>query len=249
MKKIFKLCLLIVIMLLTVKATCGPKPMFRETVQAMKIKDNVFFHNVGITYDGRHYYTINGGNEDYCVLNEYNKKGNFIEYYDLELDCRAIFHNPRDGNLYLKNYGTDLYVVDLWDEIADVELMDVFNEENSSPAMSPDGKYLYEYYEGTVRLLDFETGNELDKFKLSKWYDEHGYNYAIAASNQHLFVWADESVIAVYDLDGNYVTEIDLPRTGFRFSLSWCKGLLWIARDADAAKDGGDDGYWYGYKL
>lgn len=248
MKKIFKVCLLVAIMLLTVRATCGTKKMFDKAVQSMKIKDNVFFHNVGITYDGRHYYTINGGNEEYCVLNEYNKKGSFIEYYDLELDCRAIFHNPRDGNLYLKNYGTDLYVVDLWDEIADVELMDVFDEENSSPAMSPDGKYLYEYYGGTVRLLDFETGNELDKFKLSKWYDEHGYNYAIAASNQHLFVWSDEFEIAIYDLDGNYVTEIDLPRTGFGFSLSWCKGLLWIARDADAAKDGGD-GYWYGYKL
>jgi hypothetical protein len=249
MKRIIKLCLLVVFAMVMVRATCGTtKPAFKKPTQEMKITDNVYFHNVGITNDGRHFYTINGGNDAYCTLNEYDKKGDFIDYYDVELDGRAIFYNPIDDELYIKNYGLDLYLVDLWNEMAHVELADIFEEENSSPAMSPDGKFIYEYFDGKVRVIDFETGNEIDKFKLSKWYDEHGYNYAIAASSHHLFVWSDEFEIAVYDLDGTYVTELELPRTGFGFSLSWCKDMLWIARDADASSDGGD-GYWYAYKL
>ena len=61
-------------------------------------------------------------------------------------------------------------------------------------------------------------------------------------------IWAENDAIRVYDLKGDYVALIQLPRAGYGFSLSYCHGYLWIAKDADGGEDGAD-GRWYGYKL
>ena len=76
------------------------------------------------------------------------------------------------------------------------------------------------------------------------------YADAIAASDKFLFVWAPNSdkEILVYGVDGKYVTQFELSRSGFGFSLSWANDMLWIAEDADGSSDGAD-GTWYGYEL
>lgn len=249
MKRVITLCLLVVLVLIFVRATCGKiKPPLKEPVEVMKIKDNVYFHNISITYNQKHYFTINGGNENYCKINEYDKDGEFITSYDVGLDGRAIFFNANDGEFYVKVYGYDIYRLDLEAEEAETKFNYIFDEDNSSPAISPDGKYFYELVDGEVTVFDSETGEELRNFKIMKYYDEHGYSSCIAASGYYLFIWGDEDEILVYDLDGEYVTAFTLPRLGFGFSLSYCNGLLWIAVDADAASEGGV-GFWYGYRL
>jgi WD40 repeat protein len=249
MKKFMRLCLAAVIILIFVRATCGPtKPFSKAPVEVMKIKDYVYYHNISITYDGKHYYTINGGNDEYCLLNEYDSQGNYMAGYDVYLDGRAIFYNPQDGELYVKDYSTDFCWIDLIWEDFDYELFDVFYDENSSPAFSPDGERIYELVDGKVRVYDFNTGEKIKRFNLSEYYDEHGYCNSVAASEDYIFIWGSKDKILVYDLDGDYVNTFKLPRLGFGFSLSYCNGLLWIAVDADAADEGGD-GYWYGYRL
>jgi sugar lactone lactonase YvrE len=240
---------MIVFVLISLRATCGkPKPLIQKPVQVLKFKDYVYYHNASITFDGRHYYTINGGNEGWCMINEYDINGNYIETYDVELDGRAIFYQPKDGNLYVKVYGTDLYVVDLDDETAEIKYSGIFNEDNSSPAISPDGKYMYELVEGRIRVISFNTGKKVKGLSIDDYYDEHGYYASMAASDYYLFVWTDDDEIAVYDHNGIYITEVDMPREGYGFSLSFCNGLLWFAKDADGSTDGAN-GYWYGYRL
>ncbi len=232
-----------------ISATCSRfKPFSSPPEEIMKLKDYVYYHNVSITYDGKHYFTINGGNDLYFTLNEYDREGNFIRSYDLLLDGRAIFYNPIDHTLYLKDYGSDLYRIMLKKEDYDYKLLESFEEYNSSPAISPDGSKIYEFIEGTVRVLDFYTGEILDRFFIEDYYDSHGYNMSIAASEKYLFIWGDEKKVLVYDLNGRNVGDISLPRLGFGFSLSYCNDMLWIAEDADAGEDGGY-GYWFGYKL
>ncbi|KPJ74571.1 hypothetical protein AMJ52_00215 [candidate division TA06 bacterium DG_78] len=248
MKKIIRYCLFVLVMFLFIRATCGRPKLSTKPMTGVEIMDYVFFHNVSITFDGDHYFTLNGGNENYCVVNEYNADRNFIETYDVGLDGRALFYNPKDKNLYVKIYGTDLWAIDLYNGTAGVRFSDIFEEDNSSPAFSPDGKCIYELTDGDVRVIDFKTGEELERFALESYYDEHGYGLSIAASKHYLFVWEYEDRVLVYDLDGEYVTKIKLPRTGYGFSLSYCNGMLWIAEDADASTDGGD-GYWYGFEL
>ncbi|MBN2538229.1 hypothetical protein JXB37_08140, partial [candidate division WOR-3 bacterium] len=126
---------------------------------------------------------------------------------------------------------------------------DAFGEENSSVAWSPDGEYIYELGEdGTVVVYESYLGFEEDEFELTRWSEEHGYDFALAASDKYLFTWDEGGVVYVHGLDGSYVTRFELPRDGFGFSLSWANGMLWIAEDADGGEDGAT-GHWYGYKL
>jgi hypothetical protein len=249
MKKALQVCLLVAFVIISLHATCGPKkPLIKEPVEVVKFKDKVYFHNMSITFDGTYYYTLNGGNDAYCMINQYDVDGELIDEYDVELDGRAIFYNPMDENIYIKVYGGDLYMVDLYVETTELVHEGIFKDDQSSPGMSPDGKYLYEYYEGRMRVLDFETGKKVKGYTFEPTYNETGYSTSLACSDYYLFAWGGTDEIVVYDHDGKYITEIEMPRDGYGFSLSYCNGLLWFAKDADGSSDGGT-GYWFGYRL
>jgi len=220
-------------------------------VQKMEFTDHVYYHNMGITWDGEYYYTVNGGSTDYSNLNKYDDSGELDSEYEISADCRAILYSPSEEQLYVKPYGLSLDEVDLDLEETSTALDDVFSEDQSSVAMSPGGEKLYELYEGIVSVFNTD-GDEEGSFKLSSYSQETdlGYAYAIAASDKFLFVWAPNSDkdILVYGLDGKYVTKFTLPRSGYGFSLSWANDMLWIAEDADGG-EAGADGTWYGYAL
>jgi len=233
------------------RATCGkPRPSGPAAVLKMTIKDHVRYHNMGITWDGSHYFTINGGSENHSNLNEYDGKGRFVASHDVGVDGRAIFYHPDDEELYVKVYGANLNAVDLDDETSDAELEDVFQDQNSSPGFAPDGEQIYEFSGGTVRVLDFSTGDELSSFELANHsrQDDNGLSMSIAASDKYLFTWGAGGEVLVYGLDGKYVTSFSLPKSGYGYSLSWANGMLWVAEDA-GGKTEGADGYWYGYQL
>ena len=253
MKQLLKLGLAVLAVIVFGRATCGKPNGARVTpAQKMEFIDHVYYHNMGIAWDGEHYFTISGGNTDNSSLNEYDDAGAAVETYDLGIDGRAILYDSDDEQMYVKTYGTDLNSVDLYLEETDAELSGIFKEDQSSVAMSPDGEYLYELHDGEVYVYDASGGDEEASFKLSSYskQDEFGYANAIAASDKFLFVWAPDSDtdILVYGLDGKYVTKFALPRSGYGFSLSWANGMLWIAEDADGGEDGAD-GTWYGYAL
>ncbi|MEO0077741.1 MAG: hypothetical protein ABIK86_01905 [candidate division WOR-3 bacterium] len=254
MNRIIRLLLLAVVgFALFGRATCGrTKPAARGITPVLKltIKDHVYYHNMGITWDSEHYYTVNGGNSDYCNLNKYDRKGNLVASYDVGIDGRAIFWHPEDEELFVKVHGTSLYSVDLEDEYADEATEDIATEDNSSVGFSPDGERVYELSGGTVTVRDFDSGDELASFELAGAAsdEDQGRDKSIAVSDKYIFAWEDENTIRVYNLEGAYLVRFDLPRPGFGSSLSWANGLLWIAEDADG-KDSGADGYWYGYQL
>jgi hypothetical protein len=232
-------------------------PMVDTSAESVKIEDWVYYHNVSITYDGKHYFTINGGNDGYCLINEYSRDGKLIESYDVALDGRAMFYSPGNRKLYIKDYGFDLYEFHPQEDDAEIILSDVFLDENSSPAMSSDGRYLYEQVGGAIMVYETKTGDEVRTIEIDEYYDEHGYSTSIAASGKHLFVWGGPFEVLLYDLNGEYVNRFALPKLGmegeeatggFGYSLSYCRGMLWIAKDADAM-DEGEKGYWYGYTV
>lgn len=250
MKRLIKICIVILIGFISMRASCGkPKPVTINVTQAMEITDNVYYHNMSITYNGSDYVTINGGNTEYCKANTYDSDGNFNDSYDVKLDGRAIFYNPDDDQLYVKVYGNDLYSISLEDEDSYLEHESLFEGENSSPAMSSDGKYFYELINNKVNVIDISKAKVVKSFKVKTYSEDNtGYNTSIAASEKYLFVWGSDSEIIVYDLHGKYVTTFSLPESGFGYSLSYCNGMLWCATDADGGQDGAD-GTWYGYTL
>jgi hypothetical protein len=253
MKRLLRLSPAVLAVVVFGRATCGkPKTSSVTPVQKMRFTDHVHYHNMGITWDGEYYYTINGGNTEYSNLNKYDEDGSLEESYAVGADARAILYDPVWAQLYVKPYGTSLDEVDLDLEEASEVLEDIFAEGQSSVAMSPDGGSLYELHDDRVYVYDAEGGDQETSFRLSSYSkeEEYGSANAIAASDKFLFVWAPDSDtdILVYGLDGKYVTKFTLPRSGYGFSLSWANGMLWIAEDADGGTDGAD-GTWYGYEL
>jgi hypothetical protein len=235
--------------LFTIGATCGkPRPPASHPRQAITFTDEVRYHNASITWDGRHYLTINGGNSGYCDLNEYDRRGRLLKHHDVGLDGRAIFYSAKQPKLLVKNYGRDLYEVDLKTDKTELVLSDVFQDDNTSPGFSPDGRRAYELVSGTVHVYDLQDGSELSDFELDEYFDEDLYDMAVAVSDAYLFAWRDSSSVAVYTLNGEHVTDVSLPRVGYAMSLSYCNGMLWFATDADGT-DVGAEGRWYGLKL
>lgn len=248
MNRGLRLVLVVLAVLVFVRATCGRGPRQVTPVQAMKIADEVYYHNVSITWDGGNYLTLNGGNEDWSRVNRYDKDGEFVESYAPGIDGRTLFYDAGSGTLYAKAYDTDLYTIDLDEEDYDSEEVGMFEEDQTSVGFTPDGRRAFELVDGTVHVYDIAEGEEVASFELERHGGEDGYGRAIAACDKYLYVWADENGILVYDHKGNFVTEFELPREGFWASLSFCNGMLWIADDADAGDELGT-GTWYGYKL
>jgi len=233
-------------------ATTGSQKVAGVTpVQKMEFADHVYYHNMGIAWDGDYYYTVNGGNTDYSNLNRYDESGELDAEFDIAADGRAVLYSPSEEQLFVKPYGLSLDDVDLEFEETGTALDDIFSGEQSSVAISPDGERLYELHEGTVDVFNTD-GDKENSLELSSYNttESRGYAFAIAASDKFLFVWAPESEtdVLVYGIDGRYVTKFTLPRAGFGFSLSWANDMLWIAEDADGDTDGAD-GTWYGYAL
>jgi len=258
LRTVLRLVLMHLLALTSVTTGCMKSgPMVDTSTESVRIEDWVYYHNVSIAYDGKHYFTINGGNDGYCMINEYTRDGKLIEKYNVGLDGRAIFYSPGDRALYVKDYGFDLYRFDPGNAEVQVELSEVFYDENSSPGMSPDGKFFFEQVGGEVFVYDVKTGEEVRTIEIAEYFDEHGYSTSIAASNRHLFVWGDHFDVLVYDMNGKFVSRYKLPKLGvkdgedkggFGYSLSYCRGMLWIADDADAMDVGGE-GYWIGYTV
>ena len=251
MSRILKLALAVMGAAVFMQATCGKaKPGEVTPVLKMTITDHVPFHNMGIAFDGSHYFTINGGNADNSVVNEYDKSGKFVESYDFGVDGRAIGYDAGQDRVYVKGFGEDLLGADFDLESADTEQEGLFAGEQSSVGFSSDGALIYELDDGEVHVYDADEGEETNSFDIENYSEEEssGYSYAIAASDKFLFVWKNETDVYVYDLAGKYVTSFELPRAGFGFSLSYCNGMLWTATDADGSTEGAD-GKWYGYQL
>jgi WD40 repeat protein len=253
MRRVLTAVLLAAAFLAVTGATCGkPKPLTVAPEQQLKFTDEVYYHNMGIAWDGEFYYTVNGGSPDYGKVNKYDESGELIESYEIETDGRSIMYSPEEEGLYIKPYGQDLLSVDLDLEETSTESEGIFQSEQTSVAMSPDGLKLYELSAGEVYVYDMDLGEEEESFTLEHYSstDELGFSYAIAASDRFLFVWGPdtEKEVYVYTLNGKYVTRFELPRKGFGFSLSWANGMLWVSKDADASTDGGE-GTWYGYEL
>ncbi|MBS4015809.1 MAG: hypothetical protein KGZ86_05190 [Candidatus Latescibacteria bacterium] len=251
MKDIVKVMAVVMIAIFMIQATCGkPKPVTITPYEEIEIEDWVYYHNMSIAYDGSQYITMNGGNDDYCIINTYEDDGEWLYDFDLGIDGRTIFYDAKKSRLLGKLYGTGLYELKLNEDQANLLYTDVFEYDNSSVAFAPDGKYAYELTEtGYIRFINLNNGKFEKQIKITTYTDEHGFATSMAASDKYFFIWgALGSEIVVLDLKGRYVTSFELPRSGLSFSLSYCNNMLWIAEDADGA-DEGYTGYWYGYSL
>jgi hypothetical protein len=199
-------------------------------------------HSMGIACDGNYYYMVNGGSPSYGVILTHNLDGSFVRSVAIGLSSRSVFYNRFDGNIYVKAYGEDLYIVDPVMGTTTPVYTGIFHNGQSHVAFNPFTQLMYEMVEGTVYVIEMATGNTIDVmtgFNYGSW----GYNWAIATNGLQLFTWTDGGTVYAYDLDGNFEETLFIPSGSYGYSLDYCNDLLWAADDANS----GPNGVWYGY--
>lgn len=74
-----------------IRATCGKIKPVNLGKEFMSFTDAVYFHNMSITYGNYELYTLNGGKDEYGIINKYDDVGDFVESHDMSIDDRTIF--------------------------------------------------------------------------------------------------------------------------------------------------------------
>jgi len=232
--------------------SCAGGPGVRELPRgaapelALQFTDEVPFHNVGIAFDGKRYYTVNGGNNDYGRVNVYDTTGKFLKAYKIKIDARAIWYHPRLKRLFIKDYFRDLWEFDPKTGRVKLFAESAFHDCQSSPALSPDGKLVYERVDTLVFVMEWGSFQDAETLKIKDG-AEFPASVCIAAGPGALFTFDGEK-LRVWSLKGEPLGSYSLPKGDYPFSLSWAGGKLFIASDADG-EEVGAEGVWYGYEF
>ena len=213
---------------------------------ALQFADEFPYHTVGIAFDGRNFYTVNGGNDDYGRVNVHDTSGKLLRTYKVKVDARAIWFHPRLKKLFIKDYFRDLWEFD--PKTGDLRLYKegVFHDCQSSPSLSVDGKRVYERVDTLVFVMEWGTFRDLDTITIKDG-AEFPASVAVAAGPGALFTLAGDSLF-VWDLEGKRLGAYLLPKGGYPFSLSWAGDMLFVAEDSDG-EEAGAEGTWFGYRF
>jgi DNA-binding beta-propeller fold protein YncE len=218
--------------------TLIPRIVFRDHPQS---------HNMHLASDGRFLYTCNGGKAELGQIGKFNTDGNKIGSYKIGLDMRSVMYNPSDKKLYVYAYDKKLYKINnlsTGDYAVAYDFPD--RSEQSAPAMSPNGKFLYFMEYGELFIYALKTGTLKTTLSgLNTADNTSDGGTAIAVDRKHIYSWnAGIQTVYIFDLKGVYQKSVKLNQGNYGFSLSFANDLLWVAKDGDY-----DDGIWYGYVV
>jgi DNA-binding beta-propeller fold protein YncE len=200
-----------------------------------------------IASDGQYLYTCNGGKPELGQISTFTLDGMKMGSYDIELDMRSIMYNPADKKLYVNTYGKDVYRIDDLKESVYSKVFEFSGiNEQSTPAISPNGKLIYFMDYGDLNVFDMKNGELKTTLSGLKCSDEAASGgAAVAVDKKHIYSWdADEQKVYVYDLKGEYQKTLKLEKGDYGFSLSIANGLLWVSEDGNY-----EEGTWYGYDV
>jgi len=220
----------------------------QTTVKPVLIFDeNPKTHNAGIASDGKYLYTVNGGVSSKGRIGKFSLTGHYIDSYTVNLDMRSIFYNSRNKSFYVNCYDRSIYkITNIITGAYELVKSDLYQNEQASLALSPNGKLLYCFDKGVMKIYKFPS------FKLYKTLT--GFDYgsghtggeaAVAVSGKHIYTWnGNEKMIFQYSSKGVKKQTFYISNGDYGFSLSYANKLVFVAIDGDYST-----GTWYGYDL
>ena len=204
-------------------------------------------HNVHIASDGQYLYTVNGGRADMGQINKFTLEGRLSDSYDIALDMRSIMYNGADKSFYVCTYERNIYkITDIAKGTYELVISGLYDNEQANLALSPNGKLLFYFYGGTLKIYKFPSG------KLSKTItaidcgkEALTGNACVTTDGKYFYTWnADYKMIFAYDMKGKKVKTLEITKGDYGFSLSYANGLIFVSTDGDY-----ETGTWYGYDF
>lgn len=211
------------------------------------IEEHPITHNAHICFDGKFYYTVNGGIADHGTIHKISKKGKIIGSYSIDLDMRTIMYDKNRDVFFVSSFDGNVYEITNMENGA-FELLhkSIYKEKQSSIALSKNGNYFYCNEFGTVSIYDSRSAvliKRMENFNCGESAESGGLS--IAVSKDHIYTFDPElHIIYCYTLKGKLVESFDYSDGDFACSLSFANKMVFIAKDGNY-----EMGYWYGYKL
>jgi DNA-binding beta-propeller fold protein YncE len=238
-----KIFLLLGLAFITVTANVNAQHLIPKLI----FKDNPGTHNVHICTDGKFFYTVNGGKKYEGKISKFDKKGNLLSEYPIELDMRGIMYNNKDGYLYVNSYDRNIYkITDLENGSFSIYFEEFYSNDQAGLALDPKGEKLYYLDMGTLRIYDFNTGelkNTYYNIKCGPTSFDGGA--VVAVGKKFVYTWnAVDQEIYLFDQNLKYLKTIKVTEGDYGFSLSYTKKYVFVSEDGDY-----DVGTWYGYKI
>jgi hypothetical protein len=204
---------------------------------------------MGIVSDGKYLYTCNGGNYTIGRINKYTLTGDSITSYPVAIDMRSIMYNSSDGYLYVsgfENNAPGIYrITDLSHGTFVNTLPNLYDNFQSSVAMSDDGQYVYAFDNGTLKQYKLSDGSLVDTFNGLNYGNTSGASGAVAVDADYFYTWDPSAgTVYLYNHEGTYVTSLTLSNGNYGYSLSCFNGYLFVAKDGNYST-----GIWYGYNI
>lgn len=203
-------------------------------------------HPMGIAFNGTHYYVCGGGTNPGDIA-QLDAAFNLITTQNVALDCRSIFFNPADGQIYIKGYtnnGLFRLHTSPFDGTFDVVFTGIFQDSQSKVCASLDGSKLYDHNNGTSREYNSSTGAVLNTITLNL---QHNLDWPrgvlIAHTGTYLLTYAHPVVYAYDPTNGNYVSACTLATqpSSSEWSIAYTNGMFFVT---DAA-----EGTWYAWTI
>lgn len=213
----------------------------------IQFEDEPRTHNVHVASDGQNLYTVNGGKAYMGQISKFTLDGNYVTSYDVNLDMRSIMYNAKEKTFYVCTYERSIYkITDIEKGNYELVLSELYENEQANLAMSPSGKLLYYFSDGTLKIYKFPSGKLAKTINgLDKGSEVSTGNAAVAVDDKHIYTWnAGFKMIFVYDLKGKKIKSVTVSKGDYGFSLSCANGLIFVSTDGNY-----DIGTWYGYDV
>lgn len=204
--------------------------------------------NVHITSDGIYYYTVGDGSYYSGKVNKFDKDGTWLATYQMDaMRGRGLSYNHSDGFLYASIEGGHIVrLSNLETGKVDTIYTNVMQNPECSFALSADGEKYYDFYEGTLRVVDFVNGQLITTITgLSCGSDIYYGAGVIAVDVTYMYTWdASWGIVYVYNHKGVLQRTLEIERGDVGPSLSIIEGYLFVADDPLY-----DPGFWWVYNI
>jgi hypothetical protein len=211
------------------------------------INENPVTYSMHICTDGEFYYTVNGGVEKDGKISKFKVSGEFVGNYPINLDMRSIMYCNKDKSLYINIKGKDIFkVVDIAHGTVQLLHSGMYENEQTTLAMDPRGKFFYAMDNGNLSIYGVKSGKLVKKLSGLKCGTKGMKgSTTVAVDNKYLYTWdSDTKTVYAYDKNGVFKKSFILKNGNIGHSLSCAFGLVFVAKS-----EMGKPSTWYGYKL
>jgi hypothetical protein len=202
---------------------------------------------MSIAFDGTFYYVVGGGGSLSGDIAKLDSNFNLITIQNVSLDCRSIFYNPADNNVYIKSFTANAIYrlrTNPFNGGYDGVFAYFFQNEESKACLSADGLFLYDHFNGDVRIYELATGDTVDTITLDI---QHNFDWPrgnlIVHTGTYLLTFADNIIYAYDPLNGNFIsacTLTSMPASN-EWSISYTNGMFFITEDSGTT--------WYAWTI